>query len=169
MSATQGVRDALPEVVRKYQAETLLDLGCGDFYWMKSVELGCQYIGGDIVKDLIEENQKLYGSDTVRFMHLDAIRDQYPACDIILCRQVLFHLSFEDGKKVIENCKQSGAKYLITTSNPTIEKNRDISTGDFRDINLEAAPYSLPRPVDGISDDSRIPERIMGIWALRQA
>jgi hypothetical protein len=44
----------------KVNAYNIVDLGCGDFYWMKEVDLPCKYIGLDIVQEVIEENKEMY-------------------------------------------------------------------------------------------------------------
>src|SRR5262249_783583 len=46
---TEIVRRALPELVRKFAVRSMLDVPCGDFNWMKSVDLDLIYIGCDIV------------------------------------------------------------------------------------------------------------------------
>ena len=51
--------DAFPGLLRDYNITTVIDVPCGDFHWMSRVNLeGRKYIGGDIVKELIEDNQK---------------------------------------------------------------------------------------------------------------
>ena len=45
-------------IARGVGASSLLDLPCGDFHWMQHTDLsGVQYIGGDLVGDLIECNR----------------------------------------------------------------------------------------------------------------
>jgi hypothetical protein len=45
-----------------FSAKTLLDAGCGDFNWMRHVNLKLdQYIGIDVVPELICENQRQFG------------------------------------------------------------------------------------------------------------
>jgi hypothetical protein len=40
----------------------LLDIPCGDFNWMKLLNLGVDYIGADIVGELIAENRRRFGA-----------------------------------------------------------------------------------------------------------
>ena len=64
---------------------------------MKEVDLPCNYIGLDIVKEVIEENRQQYADEGIKFDHHNAVEDKLPeTSDIVLCREVLFHLSFED-------------------------------------------------------------------------
>ena len=52
----------IPEIaafIHDYKITSILDLPCGDFNWMQGLNLAnVQYIGGDIVEDLIAENTK---------------------------------------------------------------------------------------------------------------
>ena len=48
-----------------------------------------QYIGVDIIPELIARNQSLYGNERTRFVLLDLTRDELPRVDVILSR--LFH------------------------------------------------------------------------------
>jgi len=166
LEVTKEVRTYLPQLVKKYKAETLVDVGCGDYNWMKEVKLGCKYIGTDIVKSVVEENISKYQNDKITFLHSNAIEEKIPEGQIVLCRDVLFHLSFEDGKKLIENIKQSNAKYLVTTSHKEMTVNEDIYTGNFRKICLEIAPYNFPSPIDELYESDAFPDRFLGIWDL---
>jgi hypothetical protein len=77
---------------------------------------------------------------------------------------VLFHLSFRDGMAALANI-QAAARWLLATSDTEIWFNSDIETGDYRRINLERAPYRLPRPRAVISDESVFRGRMLALWA----
>ena len=166
LEVTKHVRTFLPELVEKYKVETLVDIGCGDYNWMKEVPLGCKYIGTDIVKSVVEENIEKYQNKEINFLHSNAIEEKIPEGEIILCRDVLFHLSFEDGKKIIENIKKSKAKYLVTTSHKEMRVNEDIYTGNFRKICLEIEPYNFPNPIDELYESDAFPDRFLGVWDI---
>lgn len=167
LPATESLRGVLPAYLRKLGTRTLLDLGCGDFYWMKTVDLPCRYIGIDIVEEVIAEDRRLYGDDNRSFLCVDASADTLPDADVILCREVLFHLGFADALAALANVRRSAAKYLLATSDPTIRFNADIPTGAFRDVNLAIAPYNLGEPSEVLPDgDGSNSRRIMGVWKL---
>lgn len=168
LEVTKQVRTYLPELVEKYKAATLVDVGCGDYNWMKEVDLGCKYIGTDIVKSVIDENITRYQKVGVDFIHSNAIEEKIPDGEIVLCRDVLFHLSYEDGKKLLENIKKSKAKFLITTSHKEMNINEDIYTGNFRKICLEIAPYNFPSPIDELYESDAFPDRFLGVWDVDQ-
>src|SRR5438477_12439882 len=57
------IRTELPKLLREFSLTSMLDIPCGDFFWMRQVEMGAvKYLGADIVLDLIKANQKQYGS-----------------------------------------------------------------------------------------------------------
>ena len=171
---TQLVRSHLPRLLGKYSIKSILDVPCGDFNWMQSVNLdGIQYIGGDIVPDLIIKNQKQYGSSSRSFSVLNLIKDDLPQADLLLCRDCLIHLSLRDIKLVLENILNSSTPYLLTTTYPLLLKNSDIITGDFRALNLTLPPFSFPPPLETIQEDlfPEHPEnpnfiRELGLWRV---
>jgi len=105
---------------------------------------------------------KKYTSEFVEFMHLNAISQPLPVTDIVLCREVLFHLSLDDGLKMIQNIKKS-SKYLIATTSD-LWFNSDIRSGVFRNVNLCKVPYNFPTPLLLISDEDVSIGRSMGVW-----
>ena len=60
----------------------MLDIPCGDFYWMNRVDRGdVNYLGADIVRDLIRENKRKYEKNGLRFQTLNLITDRLPTVD----------------------------------------------------------------------------------------
>ena len=152
LEATAEIRTYLPELLRKLEVRSLLDAPCGDFAWMRHVDLGVeQYIGGDVVPELVAQLQREYEAPGRRFVQLDITEDQLPATDAILCRQCLIHLSNRRARKALENFGRSGARWLLTTSYRNVRENVDIETGSFRRIDLRLSPFGL-----GIPDQSML-------------
>jgi SAM-dependent methyltransferase len=167
LEATSTVRRDLPTILTGLNAKNLLDVGCGDFNWMKEVVLPCAYVGVDIVPSVIEANRARHSSDRRDFLCLDAVDDELPKADVVLCREVLFHLSFSDARNLLSNIYATGARYLLATSEPRVSNNRDVPSGDFREINLAFKPYDLGNPINHIVDgDGPSPGRILGVWKL---
>ena len=155
LAQTDAIRLALPGLLGEVGCRTLLDIPCGDFFWMKTVPLDVDYIGGEIVKELVESNQRAFGGPRRRFVHLDLVRDRLPRADVILVRDCLVHLSFRDIRMALLNIKRSGCSYLLTTSFPSLQQNEDTFTGGWRPVNLERAPFTFPPPVHVIAEDPR--------------
>jgi hypothetical protein len=152
LETTKNLRDKLPSLFVQYDITTVLDVPCGDFYWMRHVVKDApkiRYIGGDIVSQIIESNSQQYKSKNVRFSVIDLRFDELPDADIIIVRDCLFHFSFDDIKKVKANIKRSKIKYILTTTH-IIDKefsNTDITTGDFRLIDIFKEPFCFRGPV----------------------
>jgi hypothetical protein len=153
-SQTKSVRAHLPGLLQTYSVGKLLDVPCGDFHWMHLINLGeIAYIGGDIVPELIEQNNSKYQSHYRQFCVVDLMRDQLPQADLLLCRDCLIHLSFSDVKSALRNFARSGIPYLLTTNYPQLKVNTDIVTGDFRAINFRRSPFRFPKPIAIIAED----------------
>lgn len=168
---TRRVREALPRIVAERHVTSMLDAPCGDFHWMKTVDLGgVDYIGGDVVKPLIERNQETYGSPTRRFVHLDLTHDALPKVDLLFCRDCLFHLSFAQITAALANFRRSGSTWLLTTTHPASKANVDIKTGEFRSLNLTGWPFDLPQPIELIYErpDAGFGDvdKALGLWRI---
>jgi len=160
LRATRRLREQLPALLRELQTETLLDIPCGDFYWMQNIELPVKhYIGADIVKPLITRNEAEYGNGQRRFLSLDLLNGALPAADTILCRECLVHLSLDDIAKALINIRTSAAKYLLTTHFPEMQTNKDIVTGKHRRLNFCAAPFNWPAPITAITEQDATARR----------
>jgi hypothetical protein len=166
LEATRDVCAKLAALLDDLQVNTLLDLGCGDFTWMSKIGLSQSYIGADIVASVIENNQRLYGNESRRFIQLDATCDPLPVADAILCREVLFHLSFKDIRKVLSNVTRSGAEYFIATTDRATSFNADIVSGDFRVLNLYKRPFKFSPSIATIPDESVVPGRSLEVWIV---
>ncbi len=155
LEATRSIRRALPQLVDTFEIDTLLDVPCGDFAWMRHVDLEVdRYLGADIVEELVAENRRRYGDRQREFLQLDLVRDELPCVDLILCRDCLVHLSFDEVGGALERIRESGSTYLLTTTFPAQPTNRDIATGRWRPLNLERPPFEFSEPIRLNDDDN---------------
>ncbi len=150
LRVTQKMRQELSALLKRFNIKSIADAPCGDCNWMRYVDIGeCKYIGIDIVQNLIEKNRKTFGG-TREFMHLNLIENIIPQVDMIICRDMLTHLTYEQIFNVLRNFKQSGSKYLLATTNVITQRNVDMpNTGECRYLylNLELPPFNFPRPL----------------------
>ena len=147
LDSTAVLRAELPMALRQLDARVLLDIPCGDFTWMKRVDLsGIEYIGGDIVPSIVEENQRLHTSESRTFVQLDLTRDKLPNADVLLCRDCLVHLSYANIRAVLANVARSNIRYVLMTSFPGRGGNYDVADGDWRALDFQAPPFSFPEP-----------------------
>ncbi|SRR6266567_3672564 len=163
---TGAVRQHIAELLESLRTRSLLDIGCGDFMWMKEVVFPSRYIGVDIVPSIIETNNSLYRSEQRSFHVLDAVHEPLLQADTVLCREVLFHLSFADIWQLVENVRRSGSSFLIATNDGDLKYNADILSGDFRILNLHKAPFFFPSPVRSIPDNGVLPDRTLSAWKV---
>jgi Glycosyltransferase Family 4 len=171
LTRTAVFRDQIAALVKDINARTLLDAGCGDFNWMKYVNLDLdRYIGADVVSELISENERKYAGAAITFLDTDVSKDKLPQVDVILSRDCLVHLSYEDGLSAIQNFKQSGSTYLLTTTFASTTQNTDINTGEWRQLNLQLYPFNFPEPLRVIDEhrthQGKSAEKYLGLWRL---
>lgn len=171
---TKNLIKELNNLFAEKNIKSVLDLPCGDFNWMQKVDLSkINYIGGDIVKELIEENIVKYKEENIDFKVLNLINDTLPNCDIINVRDCLVHLSYNDIYKALKNIKSSGCKYILTTSYVNHHMNYDIITGDWRPLNLQDKPFNFPAPLKIIIENStegngQFKDKSMALWELEK-
>jgi len=178
---TDRVSKDLLKLIKEKNIKSVVDIPCGDFNWMKEICSEFEnYIGGDIVKECIEENQKKFGNDKIKFIHFNALKDEIPECDLLIVRDLLIHFPLKDGNKIVENILKSNCKYILTSTwyniknpdNNPISRNKNIDMGRFYPVNLMIPPFNFPNPEEYIEeqiilDGHRIGDRkILGLWKL---
>ncbi len=173
LKQTETLINDLNKLFKDKNITTVLDLPCGDFKWMQKVNLSTiNYIGGDIVEALVENNIKQYKDyGNLTFKVINLIADPLPVCDIIIVRDCLVHLSYKDINSAIENIKSSGCKYLLTTTFTKKNLNHDIATGEWRPINLQQKPFSFPAPELVINENcteenEEFKDKSMALWEI---
>lgn len=169
---TKTVITALQTVLSNYKISSMLDIPCGDFHWMKNVDLNkINYTGADIVQELIEENKVKYSTDGLQFQHINLTKDKLPKVDLIFCRDCLVHLSFTDILLALNNVCDSRSGYFLTTTFTERDGNHDILTGHWHPINLELPPFALPKPLkiinEGCTEGGGVyTDKALGLWSI---
>lgn len=169
---TRIIAHELPILFSEFRISTLLDIPCGDFHWMRNVDLsGIDYTGADVVDELIMVNTQLYARDGVRFQKINLLKDHLPKAHLVLCRDCLVHFSFEDILHALANICNSDIEFLLTTTFPERKENRDIATGQWRVLNLEVTPFVLPSPLKIINEGctqgrGSYTDKALGLWRV---
>ncbi|MCX4159623.1 MULTISPECIES: class I SAM-dependent methyltransferase [Paraburkholderia] len=179
---TERIIRELPGLLRRFGVTSMLDIPCGDFNWMRHVDLGgIEYVGADIVPDLVTRNQAVYGAPGRHFMHLNLLNDPLPDTSLIFCRDCLFHFSHADVLRALATFAKTQARYLLTTTfvYRSYPRNMNIVTGQWTPINLEMPPYELDAPlallVEGSNENisygpeiGTVPQsdRCLGLWDM---
>jgi hypothetical protein len=113
--------------------------------------ISVNFIGVDIVSDLIAVNQSRYWDATISFKCANIIQDELPDGDLCLIRQVLQHISNAQISRVLANC--SKFPYWVVTEDVycgrRMRPNLDIMHGPDNRLHkrsgvfLDRAPFSL--------------------------
>jgi SAM-dependent methyltransferase len=171
---TRAIRTELPRLMNRLNIRSILDAPCGDYFWLSSLELGVdEYLGIDIVPSLIAKNERLFASPSIRFEVADIVNYKPAAFDLILCRDCLVHLSFADSIAALKTFLNSQCRYLLTTTFPATAQNSDIVTGGWRPLNLQAAPFFFPDPIELTNEqysggvDGRFSDKSLGLWDIQ--
>jgi hypothetical protein len=166
LERTKIIMSHLPLLLQELNAEKLLDAACGDFNWMRYVDLETvRYIGVDVVPDLIRRNRRLYEAQCRTFKVLDITKDRLPRADVILCRDCLIHLSFARIHSAMSNFKRTSATHLLCTTHTTLLENTDCPDGGWRCVNLQLPPFNFPPPLKLIVEDAEL-GKCLGVWRL---
>ncbi len=171
---TKNLRHELPNIFKSFGVKVVFDAPCGDFNWMKSVVemTDITYVGGDIVKSIVEGNGSRNSDCVTEFVHFDITKGSFPKADLWICRDCLFHFSYDDTILAIERYLESKIPYMLTSTHKNLEvfDNTDIKTGSFRLIDLFSRPYYFSNePLLRIDDSfaSNAPREIC-MWSHKQ-
>jgi SAM-dependent methyltransferase len=171
--ASAAVREALPPLLQRLGTRSLLDAPCGDARWIGCLTRDVDYIGIDIVPLLIAANKERVarGELAGRFLVADITRDALPHANVILCRDCLVHLSFQNIARAVARFRGSGASFLLVTTLPDWADNRDCEDGDWRALNMERAPFNWPPPHELINERCEEGgggwrDKSVGLWRL---
>lgn len=175
IDATLKLRTGLNTIIHDLKIHSIMDAPCGDFNWMKLIDLTeKEYLGIDIVPEIIERNAKLYGRDNIHFLNKNIITDTLPLVDLIICRDCFVHFSIRNILNALDKFVESGSKYLLTTSFENCRENIEIATGGWRKINLTLPPFSFPEPKLQISEHTpgqiegdRNVDKSASLWNLK--
>jgi Methyltransferase domain len=148
--------DFLPDLVgllQRLNTRVLVDAPCGDFNWASALaDVVDSYIGIDVVREIVARNRRLASHANAVFLHGDLTNDPLPIADVILCRDCLVHFSWVDLWRALRNFKRSDSRFLLTTTFVEHEDNPDITTGEWRPLNLERPPFCFPPPLAVIDE-----------------
>jgi hypothetical protein len=156
---TINLRRNLKILIKKYNIKSIFDAPCGDCNWIKIIfsNSNIKYIGADIVNKIIEENKRKFDYKKVFFYKKNIIKETLPKTDLFICRDFMFHLSFRDNYSFLKNLRKSKSKYILISSHFKNENkiyiNKDITSGDFRKIDIFQPPYNFKKNYEMVIND----------------
>lgn len=171
LEACRSILEQFPGWLSRYHIRKIVDLGCGDFNWMRCADLSAvEYDGYDVAPLAIAAAVR-HARPNIHFHHADILRMEVPKSDLVILKDVLIHLPDKEALWILDAIRKSGSSYLAATTSPSFDNSdrHRLSVGAFSPINLEAAPFFLPRPVDQIKVPHREgnPQKFFAIWDLR--
>jgi hypothetical protein len=158
-SATQAVTEPYIETVVGYLKsagadKTIVDLGCGDMVIGQNfLDFCTEYIGVDVVDDLIKKHRSTYKDRNTKFLCLDIVDDDLPDGDICFVRQVLQHLSNDQVARILQKLRKYKVCFITEhypADNAQIEPNKDIVHGsrirvyENSGVYLDKPPFNIP-------------------------
>lgn len=153
--------DAITEFIREQEIQRVVDLGCGDFSVGRRIVEGtdADYIGVDVVSELIAHHSKTFVDPRVSFLCANIITDDLPVADLCLIRQVLQHLTNDEIAEVLKRLAHF-PKVIIAEDIPSqpISFNLDMTHGpdaraDFGSgVYIDRPPFSFP-----VTDIGQVP------------
>ncbi|WP_369321771.1 class I SAM-dependent methyltransferase [Mycobacterium adipatum] len=147
---TEPYRSFLQEFLESKRIRTVFDLGCGDWQSSRLINwCGADYVGFDIVRDVVESNRRLYGAEQVRFEYL-ADEADLPAGDLLIVKDVLQHLPNPDIHR-IANLIGRYAYVLVTNTVSAELRRNDGSPVYTQSVNTDLAPGGM-RPIDVLAE-----------------
>lgn len=148
---TAPYREFLQRFLAEQQIKSVVDVGCGDWTFSHTIDWsGIDYKGFDVVEDVIKKNIQTYGSPNIHFeMKNGAEEGALPKADLLICKEVLQHLPYDDIHNFLKNL--DGYKYCLITNdvNPfsSTTTNHDIVRGSYRCLDLQATPFNVEAEV----------------------
>ena len=131
----------------KRDVRSVLDLGCGDWRFSRYLDFsGRDYIGFDVVPSVVAANRAAFGASNIRFEQADlSTYPAFPECDLILCKDVLQHLSNARVSAILSKCGVARRALITNDYHP---QNLDCRDGETRPLDVTTPPFGLPaRPV----------------------
>ncbi len=123
----------IPELLRMVDAKTVFEIGCGQSHIWDIPNI--EYIGADLCGDLIDDNKRNHPE--IAFIRFDAIRHDVPTSDVIIVKDLFEFLPNEEIKRVVQQVYNSGSKWLIASTNPTVKNRPNTTEGVYRPVNLQ--------------------------------
>jgi hypothetical protein len=148
LEITREYRAYVEDFIKKHDVKSVVDAGSGDWSFSSAMDWGdASYLGVDIASDVIAAVRNKHENGKIKFQVGD-IADELPAADLLICKDVLQHLSNELVHKFVRNNLSKGKYKWVILTNDRGSDNRDIASGGYRAIDLAAPPFNVRGLVD---------------------
>lgn len=125
--------------IKQHDIKSILDIGCGNGTYTEYIQIpqDCFYHGIDISPNNIYKCREKFGHYTNYFFsNIEANEyTHYKSYELILIKDLLHHLPFQDIYRILE--KTQSSKYIIII-NDTPHQSRDIIFSQYRPLDLQS-------------------------------
>ena len=165
----------LGQFIERYEIKHIIDIPCGDCNWQHTIPNieNLDYFGADISEAALS----LAKQKNAKRTHMRFAERSFDLCSqvpevtdgsktLMIIKEVIQHLSLEDGVAAITNARRSQARFLAITNHDQklfdVERNVDIETGAFYPNNVLLPPFNLRNPIADIAED--LPENLQASY-----
>ena len=133
------------DIIESNNITNVCDIGCGDWEIAKHIDwdkIGVKYTGIDIVKDVVERNQEIYGSPSINFKHGNILEMTCENYDLVLIKDVLQHMTDEDVCVATDKLLKDNS-FLFMTNGYKFGRTPEKNNWSLRDINNKYSYHPL--------------------------
>lgn len=154
----------LQDFFAKHKIKSVVDCGCGDWQFSRYIDFsGIDYKGFDVASFVIEQNTKVFQRENVNFTLYNGDFTLLPSADLLICKDVLQHLSNAKIQEFLGILPRF--KFALITNDIAQNVNDDISTGDYRALDLRLKPFNLDlKVVHSILRMPNAPDMPVMLW-----
>lgn len=159
LANTVSVRGCLGKWFQQYNIKKVVDIPCGDANWQAAIPgfEAVEYHGFDISQKAVDVAKKKNGDHAnMQFGQFDLTSDVPPKADLIIVRDVLMHLTLDQGVQALKNAKASGTKWLGVTTWPDADNSQqNFVPGSFFYNNVQKTPYGFGQAKETCKNNDR--------------
>ena len=126
-------------LISNYSLTSVVDVGSGDWSYMKQVSIP-HYTGYDVSKLIVDQTKLKYAATNVSF-HLSTAKQVYTGADLLICKDVLQHLPYEEVHHILEQRMKYRVVVFVNDVAPV--DNKDIRAGAYRSLDVQKPPFRV--------------------------
>ncbi|MEM7662624.1 MAG: class I SAM-dependent methyltransferase [Pseudomonadota bacterium] len=171
-AATAAISDQIISLVDELNVQSVLDAPCGEGFLSEVLPQNFIYHGMDIVPILIKTLSERFSTSPNRhFSVSDICSNPLPEFDLVVCRDLLVHLSYNNIKLALQNIISSGSRYVLLTHFTDFYHNKDIEDGDWRALSMTQPPFNFPEPLKLLDErcleaDGAYADKVLALWQV---
>lgn len=134
----------IEKFIRNNNIVNIIDIGCGDLTWISKTKFfnddKINYIGMDISEYIININKSNYPKK--KFIQNNAVDKFDYSCDLIILRDVIFHLSNNNILSIFNNIKNK-FNYICITNCRNNTNTDNFDKWHFSQKNIHLEPFNI--------------------------